>query len=147
MSKHEASFTRVTNTDNDLYAMLADVASQRRDAEAIEKYAPLAEEQARRFGHILHQAIVHRTWGVFHHIKGKYAESEDHLRKALETFQDLNTKWQIGRTYLELGELAETIQDAKAARFHYSEALKAFNAMKAAPAVETVNKRLNSLPT
>jgi hypothetical protein len=56
MSRFEASYTRVTNTDNDLYAMLADVAAQRGDAEVIAKYAHLAEQEALAYGHILHQA-------------------------------------------------------------------------------------------
>ncbi|GJQ34108.1 MAG: hypothetical protein JETCAE01_01180 [Anaerolineaceae bacterium] len=146
MSKFEASYTRVTNTDNDLYAMLADVASQQGDAEVIAKYAHLAEREALEYRHILHQAVAHRAWGVYHRLRNEYDESALRLHKALDIFKILETKWQIGRTYLELGKVAETIHDFHTARSHYNEALKAFEEMKATPAVTTTRKRLNSLP-
>jgi hypothetical protein len=121
--------------EHDLYAMLADAAAQQRDEAALRQYAPLAEEAAARYGHTLYQAIAHRAWGVAHRLAGRsaYAEAEARLNQALELFRGLDTRWQIGRTLFELGELARARDDSAGAREHFTLALAAFEEMKAAP--------------
>lgn len=119
--------------DHEVYTMLADVAAQQRDEAALRRYAPLAEQAARQYGHTLYQAIAHRAWGVAHRLAGEYAEAEARLKRALAFFQGLETRWQIGRTHSELGELALVQSDTNAARDHFSQALAAFEAMRAAP--------------
>jgi hypothetical protein len=39
-------------------------------------------------------------------LEGKYEEAEARLNQALEMFEGLETRWQIGRTLYELAELA-----------------------------------------
>ena len=119
--------------EHDLYAMLADAAAQQRDGDALQHYAPLAEETARRYEHKLYQAIAHRAWGAAHHLAGEHAEAETRLQQALELFRGLDTRWQIGRTLFELGELAQTRGEAAGAREHFSRALTAFEELGAAP--------------
>jgi len=119
--------------EHDLYAMLADAAVQQRDEAALRHYAPLAEEAAARYGHTLYQAIAHRAWGVVHRLAGAHAEAEARLNQALELFRGLDTRWQIGRTLFELGELARARDDSAGAREHFARALAAFEEMKAAP--------------
>lgn len=119
--------------EHDLYAMLADAAAQQCDQAALHQYAPLAEEAAARYEHKLYQAIAHRAWGVAHRLKGEHAEAEARLQQALALFRGLDTRWQIGRTLFELGELARVRPDAAGAREHFSLALAAFEEMSAAP--------------
>jgi len=119
--------------EHDLYAMLADAAVQQHDEAALRQYAPLAEEAAARYGHTLYQAIAHRAWGVAHRIAAEYPEAEARLNRALALFQGLDTRWQIGRTLFELGELAQTRGEAAGAREHFSRALTAFEELGAAP--------------
>jgi tetratricopeptide (TPR) repeat protein len=146
IGKFEVSYSVITpNTDNDLYSMLVDTASQQRDQETLEKYAPLAEQQAYQYDHVLYQAIAHRASGVLNRLKGQYDQASVHFQKALTLFQGLETRWQIGRTYFELGELAREMTDMPSAHGYYSEALKAFEAMKALPAVDQVREILKSL--
>jgi tetratricopeptide (TPR) repeat protein len=146
IGKFEVSYSVITpNTDNDLYSMLVDIASQQRDQETLEKYVPLAEQQARQHDHVLYQAIVQRARGVLSRLKGQYDQSSVHFQKALTLFQKLETRWQIGRTYFELGELAREMTDVPSAHGYYSEALKAFEEMKALPAVNQVQEILKSL--
>jgi tetratricopeptide (TPR) repeat protein len=146
IGKFEVSYSVITpNTDNDLYSMLVDTASQQRDRETLEKYAPLAEQQAYQYDHVLYQAIAHRAWGVLNRLKGQYDEASAHFQKALVLFQKLETRWQIGRTYFELGELSKEMTDVPSAHGYYSEALKAFEEMKALPAVNQVQEILKSL--
>jgi len=117
----------------DLCALLADTAAQQRDAEALRRYAPLAEAMARRIDHTLYQAIAQRAWGVAHRLAGEYTDATARLNRALELFEGLETRWQIGRTCVELGELARAQTDTAAARGHFSRALAAFEALQAAP--------------
>ena len=127
--------------EHDLYALLADVAAQQRDESALQKYAPLAEEFASHYDHKLYQAIAHRAFGVAHRLAGQYPEAEIRLNRALELFQKLETHWQIGRTFTELGEVARSRAENTAAREHFSHALSAFEVISALPdAVRTREK-------
>ncbi len=119
--------------EHDLYAMLADAAAQQRDAAALQQYAPLAEELAARYDHKLYQAVAHRAWGVAHRLAGGLKESEARLNQALELFQQLDTRWQIGRTLFELGELALARTENTAAQEQFSRALAAFEQIGALP--------------
>ncbi len=120
-------------SDLDVYAMLADAATQQRDEAALRQYAPLAEELAGRYGHTLYQAIAHRAWGVAHRLAGDYTESEARLQKAMELFQQLDTRWQIGRTWFEWGELRKAQKNMSQARDYFQRALSAFAEMRAVP--------------
>src|SRR5512135_3427787 len=80
----------------DLYASLTDIAAQQRDLAAIRQYAPLAEQFAARDRHQLYLAVVHRAWGVAHRLAGEYAEAGPRFDQALEIFNALGTRWQIG---------------------------------------------------
>jgi tetratricopeptide (TPR) repeat protein len=128
--------------EHDLYAMLADAAVQQRDEAALQKYAPLAEEFASRYDHKLYQGIAHRAWGVSHRLAGHYAESRTRLQQALELFQQLDTRWQIGRTFFELGELDLARVENTQAREQFSRALSAFEAMGASPDLARTREKL-----
>jgi len=119
--------------EHDLYAMLADAAAQQRDEAALRHYAPLAEEAARRYDHKLYQAITHRAWGVAHRLAGAHAEADARLNQGLALFQKLGTRWQIGRTLFELGELAAPLTSTAEAHDYFARALAVFEKMGAAP--------------
>ncbi len=117
--------------DHDVYAMLADASAQLRDAGALRQYAPLAERSAARYDHTLYLAIAQRAWGVAYRLAGEYAESESRLKQALDLFQQLETRWQIGRTLFELGELATVRSSTVEARDLYARALGEFESIGA----------------
>lgn len=123
---------------------LADTAVELRDVDALRKYAPHLEELAVRDHHRLYQAIAHRALGVGHRLAGERAEAEDRLKQALGLFTKLGTRWQIGRTLFELGELNLTHSPMKA-RDYYSQALGAFEEIQATPYAERTRVALNSL--
>jgi len=127
--------------DHDLYSLLADAAAAQRDEAALRQYAPLAEETARRYDHKLYRAIAHRARGVAHRLAGKYAESQFRFDHALDIFQQMNTRWQIGRTLFELGELAVAQTNHTVAREYFTRALSEFEVMDALPdAIRTREK-------
>ena len=65
--------------------------------------------------------------------RGRNAEAEERLKRALELFRGLDTRWQTGRTLFELGELSQAQGDSARARERLTLALSAFEEMKAAP--------------
>jgi tetratricopeptide (TPR) repeat protein len=130
--------------EHDLFAMLADTAVQRRDEAGLQKYAPLAEEFALRCDHKLYLAIAHRAWGVSHRLAGQYADARTRLQQALELFQQLETRWQIGRTLFELGELSLT-EESMDAREQFSLALSAFETMSALPDAARTREKIATL--
>jgi ATP/maltotriose-dependent transcriptional regulator MalT len=119
--------------DHDLYAMLADTAAQQRDEAGLRQYAPLAEESAVRYGHVLYQAIAHRAWGVAHQLAGEYSAAETRLTQALVLFQQLETRWQTGRTFANLGDLERERTNIVRARGYYAQALVLFEELQALP--------------
>ena len=121
--------------ETERYFLLADLAVLERDAIALRQYAPLAEEMARRDGHILYQASAHRA----------YAQAKARLNQALELFQELDTGWQIGRTLYELAELAITRADHTEARDYFTRALVAFEEIGANPDALRTRDSLRSL--
>jgi tetratricopeptide (TPR) repeat protein len=128
-----------------LYFMLADIAVQERDEAALRQYAPLAEETANRDGHLLFQAVAHRAWGVMHRLQGEYADAETRLNQALELFQGLETRWQIGRTLYELAELAQARSDTAESHDYFSLALAAFEEIGAMPDVARTQAALKGV--
>ncbi len=132
--------------DHDLYALLTDLAAQQRDLAAIRQYAPLAEQLAERDQHQLYLAIVHRAWAVAHRLAGEFADASSRLDRALDLFNTLGTRWQIGRTLVECGELELALQNPARSREYFSRALVEFEALRAAPSVAAIHLRLQNLP-
>lgn len=131
--------------DHDLYAMLADACAQQRDLAGLRKYAPLAEEAATRYGHKLYLGIAHRAWGVAHRLAHEYAQSEARFQQALELFRQLDTRWQIGRTLFELGELSAARMDTAEAQDYFLRALARFEELRAAPDAARTRAALQTL--
>ena len=132
--------------EHDLYAILTDVAAQQRDLAAIRTYAPLAEQFAARDQHQLYLAMIHRARAVAHRLAGEYADAASRFNQALEIFSALGTRWQIGRTLIEFGELEEVQRNHAGAREYFSRALVEFEAMGAAPVAAATRLRLQELP-
>jgi len=131
--------------DHDVYMVLADAAAQSQDADAIKKYAPRLEELATRDGHKLYLAIAHRAQGIAHRLAGEHAKAEARLNKALKIFDDLGTRWQIGRTLFALGELEAARSKKAKARDYFTRALAAFEALEANPDIERARAVLAKL--
>lgn len=131
--------------DHDIYATLVDMAVLQRDEAGIRQYAPQAEELATRYGHTLYQAVTHRAWGVAHRLAAEYPEAKARLNQALDLFNGLNTRWQIGRTLFELGELAAAQKNIATAREYFGRAQVAFDEMFAAPDASRAKAALERL--
>ena len=131
--------------EHSVYMMLVDSAAQARDEPVLRQFAPRLEELAVRDGHRPYLAIAERGWGVAHRLAGEHAEAEARLRQALELFEGLQARWQIGRTLIELAELDLARSDAEKARDHYSQALAEFEAMQARPDAERARMALQAV--
>ena len=132
--------------DHEIYMILADTAVELRDADALRKYAHPLESLASRDNHSFYLAIAHRAIGVEYRLAGESVAAETRLRQALELFTKLGTRWQIGRTLFELGELTLTLLlSPTKAREYYSQALSSFEEIQAQTNVEQIRAALNSL--
>lgn len=131
--------------DHIVYMMLADAAAQMRDADGLQQYVPLLEDLARRDGHQPYLAVAHRAAGVAAMLDGLTDEAESRLQQALVIFEARNARWQLGRTYVELAELALAQVDEEAAREHYAHALDHFEALSARPDIGRTQAALDAV--
>ncbi len=131
--------------DHDVYMALTDAAAQQYDASAIELYAPWLEELAQRDNHKLYLGVAFRARGIAQRLAQNYDDAADSLRRAFEIFETMETRWQSGRTLVELGEMERAQQHADAARDYFARALDAFDALGAAPDAERVRARLEQV--
>jgi tetratricopeptide (TPR) repeat protein len=131
--------------ETERYYLLADLAVLERDKTALRQYIPLAEELSIRDNHRLFQAGVHRAWGVLYRLTGEYAQAESRLNLALELFQGMETRWQIGRTLSEMAELKLAQADPDQAIQHYLQALESFEQIGASPDALRIRQALASL--
>jgi tetratricopeptide (TPR) repeat protein len=131
-------------SDYDVIAVLVDVAVQQHDAADLRKYVPSLEESAIQLEHKLYLASAHRAWGVLHRLEGQYDQAKARLLKAVALFEGLDTHWQLGRTHLELGELAAGLSQPAEAKQHYAAALALFEEMGARPDAERTRDALSA---
>ena len=117
--------------DYDLYAALVDAAAEQSDLAALQKYTPLLEALAAAYGHRLYQGIAQRAWGVIYRLIGDSKEAESRFTSATIIFDSLDTRWQLGRTYMKLGELAQARSGWQTATQYYTDALTAFESLGA----------------
>lgn len=128
-----------------VYMMLADSAAQLRDAAALPQYASSLEELAIRDDHQPYLAVAHRAWGVAHRLDEDYAEAGDRLEQALAIFEKSQAHWQIGRTLVEMAELAQAQADQTGAQAHLTRALAEFESIGAAPDMKRAQAALETL--
>ncbi len=124
--------------------MLADIAAQQRDLDAIHRYAAKAQTLAERDDHQLYLAIIHRAMGVAHRLAGEYDAANERLSQALGIFESIGAHWQIGRTLAEFAELEEARKNQAAARDYNSRALAEFQPLLAAPDIARIKADLVS---
>ncbi len=116
-----------------VYMMLAEAAARIPDSEALKRFATRLEELAGRDHHRPYLAVANRAWGIVHRLEGDYDRADSRLREALSIFKELESRWQIGRTELEMAELKKAIVDREGARDHLTKALALFKALGAGP--------------
>lgn len=127
-------------TEPELYVLLTDSATEQRDESALREFAPILQELATRNGHKLYEAIAHRAWGVAHMLAGEYTQAQDRLEQSLTLLRAIDTRWQIGRTLYEFGELASRQDDRPSAHAYFSQALSYFEELRAAPYVDATQR-------
>jgi tetratricopeptide (TPR) repeat protein len=130
--------------ETERYYLLVDLAVLEGDETALRQYIPLAEEMAIKDHHRFFQAGLHRARGVLHRLTGEYAQAENRLNQALEMFWEMDTRWQIGRTYSEVAELKLAQGDLEQAKQYYSQALDSFEQVGARPDAARIRQVLGS---
>ncbi len=132
-------------SDHDIYAMLADLAVEERDLATMKRSAPLAESTAESCGHQLYLATAYRARGVAAALDEDYPQAQSYLDQALEIFQGLDARWQMGRTLVQLADVARAQADSTTSREYLSRALEAFESLGARPDAERARAALTPL--
>ncbi len=128
-----------------IYMMLAEAAAQLADLPALRHYAAQLEKLAIQDDHQPYLAIAHRAWGIACRLDGEYLDAADRLQKALASFEQLETQWQIGRTLYEMAQLNLAQSNPAGAMEYFSRALVAFEALGAMPDIQRTNEDLATL--
>lgn len=104
-----------------------------------------AEALATEYGHPLYLAIALRSRGVAESLRGAHEDAEQFLRRSLDQFTALGTRWQAGRTWSELGRLEAARGRPERARDFFQQALSLFEAQGARPDAERTRQVIESL--
>jgi tetratricopeptide (TPR) repeat protein len=128
-----------------VYMMLAEAATQLDDVAALRRYAAQLEKLAVQDDHQPYLAIAHRAWGVACRLDGEYVDAADRLQKALALFEQLETRWQIGRTLCEIAQLNLAQSNPAGAMEHYSRALVEYEALGAKPEIRRTEEALGTI--
>ena len=75
---------------------------------------------------------------------GQYELAEAQLEQASALFRNLDTRWQLGRTMFELGELAARQTQTAVAQEHYARALALFEEMGAGPDADRTRAKMGN---
>lgn len=128
-----------------VYMMLTEAAARLGDRATLAHYLPLLEELALRDDHQPYLAVAHRARAVAHRLEAQYGGAVERLMQALSIFEERQMAWQVGRTRVELAQLALAQSDQADARAHYERALAQFELIGAKPDVANVRAALSSL--
>jgi hypothetical protein len=131
--------------DHEIYMTLTDTALELRDLAALQEYTPRLETLAARDQHGLYLAIARRARAAAQALTGEPTKAEAGLKEALAAFNRMGARWQAGRTLFELGEAALSRPKKARAREYFTQALAAFEELKALPDAERTRLRLKSL--
>jgi tetratricopeptide (TPR) repeat protein len=131
--------------EHEVHMLLTEAAVQQRDAARLPEHAARLEALAERDDHALYRAIAHRAWGVALRLRGEHAAAQSRLQQALDLFAAQGTRWQAGRTRLELAETAAALGDLALARRHGAEAQADFAALGAQADLERARQLLAAL--
>lgn len=107
----------------------AELAAAEGDASAIE-LSMTAEARVSGWDQ-RNMARARRATGIALTRAGDFENAEKKLREALALFEQLDTRWQQGRTLVALGELSRARDDGASARDYFTRALPLFDAMEA----------------
>ena len=132
-------------TDLDFNVLYADAAARARDAEALGRFVPLAEQGTKHFGHRLYTAVTLRSRGVQFLLADQAAEAVNCENQALAIFEDLGTRYQMGLTLGERARAFSALGDSASARADWSRAASLFEAQGALPAARQARDSLAAL--
>lgn len=132
-------------TDLDYLVLRADAAAGARDAETLRASAHRAEQAAAQVGHRLYRAVALRSRAVLALLDGQPGAAVDLASQALQHFEDLGTRYQMGRTLGERARAQDARGDTASARDDWSRALELFQAQGASPAAQEARHALAAL--
>jgi nucleotide-binding universal stress UspA family protein len=132
-------------TEMDFNVLYADAAAQARDAEALQRFVPRAEDEAEHFGHRLYLAIARRARGVQALLEDRPGDAVRFQDEALAVFEQLGTRYQMGLTLGERARAFSALDEQARARADWSQAVELLEAQGARPAAQLARDSLAAL--
>ena len=114
---------------HEVYVLLADIGALQRDKELLTAYALRSDEISLSLNHHLYHAIALRALAILDWLDHDFARAEERLKESCQLFQRLETRWQIGRTLLDLCELSTSMGNQDEAKTYFTQAQSAFKTM------------------
>ena len=111
---------------------MVDAAERSGNREVLQQVVASATETAERYDHRLYLGIAQRAWGLLHLLEGEMDQAAERLESAYRHFKDLRANWQLGRTLIRMGELAEKAGRRAEAAERAREAQALFKGIQAA---------------
>lgn len=133
------------NPDMILYSILVDTAVIEEDLEKLNEHTPWLENQAKRHGHKLFEAITLRAQAVANRLGHNHKQAVKQLKEAEVIFLAMDTKWQIGRTYYEFGNLYASQDNKAEAERYFEQAIECFELIDALPDAESTKAALKAI--
>jgi len=133
------------NVDMIFYSLLIDTAALEEDLDKLKEYTPWLVSESGRHDHQLFQAVALRAQAVINRLGRNFKPARNQLQDAVSAFETLETNWQLGRTYMELGSLARAQNDQGSAGQHYQTAMDFFESLSAIPDLQRARQALDSL--
>jgi len=143
----DEGLSRITEINPDMvfYSLLVDTAVLEEDAKNLKEYTPRLLDQANQNGHKLFKAVALRSLAVADRLDGKYKPAQNQLEEAEAIFQDMETNWQLGRTYYEFGQLMVAQDNPAEAKKQFEKAVHCFESIGALPDAERTQFAIESL--
>lgn len=106
--------------DHEVSVLLADIGAMHRDIPLLAAYALQADEISLSLDHHLYHAIALRALGILDWLNGESAQAAARLTESCRIFQQIDTRWQLGRTLSDLGEVSAGLGRSEEAESYFA---------------------------
>ncbi|MFQ6609309.1 MAG: tetratricopeptide repeat protein [Fidelibacterota bacterium] len=94
----------------------------------------------------MHVAEVYKLYGMINRMNKKYDVALAYLENSERINQEYKNHYNLGETYLEMGEYYKETGDKNLSLANYQKAIKQFQLIQAAKKADIVEKAINTLP-
>jgi|GEM_PF-101045 len=110
-----------------------------------EEYLELAKDGLKKTPSLYASGFAQRLSGKLEAVRGRFAESQQHISQSISIFTAVDDKCEIGVSHLEMGALLSKMGEIAQARSHLIQAAKIFTSLGAGPNARRAQQMLDHL--